>query len=91
MANSTKNILFIVEGEKDEVTFLKKIWDVYFGNSAYNYKIYVYNTSIYELYEDIMEDPEYLAVLSILKSKEIDEDRKRILGQKFTDIFLIFD
>lgn len=91
MVNSTRNILFIFEGEVDEVALFKQIERVYFHNYGLKFEIYTYKTSIYELYDELCINDEYIDIISILLSKENDQEMITKLSQKFTDIYLIFD
>ncbi len=81
-----KNILFIVEGEATEVTFLKRIAKKIPG---YAYLIYSYKTCIYELYEELILD-EYLDILLTLREKS-KKNRKNLFDKNYTDIYLVFD
>lgn len=87
-----KNILIIVEGEKADFKLMENITDIFL---SLQYKIWTYKTNIYDLYtrltngyEDELGD---LELLDVLREKETDEEIKRILSQRYTDILLIFD
>ncbi len=83
-----KPVLFIVEGERTEVSVLKRINSVLecFGD----YHIYSYKTAIYELYEELSMD-DNLDLQLTLKSKTSNKDERRILEMRYVAVFLIFD
>lgn len=87
MAN-TADILFIVEGKVAEPTLIDKL--LYVFNIHEKYTIYSYETSIYELYEELLLD-EDLDVALTLREKERDKRKKKKLSNKFLAIYLIFD
>lgn len=91
---SNNNVLFIVEGESDEVQFLKNLFQKCF--SKQNYQIYSYKTNIHVLaqvlyneYPNFEEDE--IDVKLVLRSLETNDHKRRILSQKYRDVFLIFD
>ena len=92
MQNS--KILFIVEGENDEVAFVKRLLAKCYAN--HHYEIYSYRCNIHVLAQTLIneypsfEDDE-VDIQLILKSKEIENSKRRILSQKYQDVFLIFD
>lgn len=83
-------ILFIVEGAVDEPEIIKLINDKLNIGENLNINIYSYQTSIYELYEDLVID-EYLDIVLHLRSKEEDKRQKEMLSKNFQAIYLIFD
>jgi len=83
-----KQVLFIVEGERTEVSILKKINTIL--ECCGDYHIYSYKTAIYELYEELRID-ENLELQLTLKSKTLNNDERTILEMRFVAIFLIFD
>ncbi len=90
MANlqSKKNILFIVEGEKTEPGLIYHLQRVFKVDIEYN--VYSYETSIYELYDSLSEDKD-LDIVLLLKELTIDPDKRKILSNRFTNIYLLFD
>lgn len=87
-------VLFIVEGESDEVQFLKRMFQKCF--SVQNYEIYSYKTNIHVLaqllyneYPDFESDE--IDIKLVLRSMEKNEYKREILSQKYRDIYLIFD
>lgn len=88
--NRTRKILLIVEGAKSEFElFMKAISEFEFSS---DFKIYVYNTNIYELYERMFlgneSELDYLDLLTTLKSRDSNDS---VLNEKFTDVLLVFD
>lgn len=90
MANSSyrENILFIVEGERSEPNLIYHLQRAF--QIADEFKIFSYETSIYELYDELSLD-EYLDIVLFLKEKTTDTDKKQILSNKFSKIYLLFD
>ena len=90
MANSKyrENILFIVEGEKSEPNLIYHLQRAF--QIADEFKIFSYETSIYELYDELSLD-EYLDIVLFLKEKTTDIDKKQTLSNKFSKIYLLFD
>lgn len=87
-------ILFIVEGENDEVLFIKKMLSVCNPNIVYEIysyccNIHVLSQILYNEYPDFEVDE--IDIQLVLKSKEKDEEKKKLLEQRFRDIFLVFD
>lgn len=84
-------ILVIVEGEKTDVRLMKHLLSMYGLDKKH--EIVSYNTNIYTLYNDMFrdDDPESYDILQVLKSRELDEDKKRIFDEEYSDILLIFD
>ena len=86
------NILFITEGLTDEPTFLEKMFCIFHPNKSYN--IYSYTTSIHTLVDKLFIEGELDKNLDIrltLKEKETNKEKRKILSQKYKDIFLVFD
>ena len=89
-----KRILFIVEGEHDEVRFLNSLYSTCFSGN--NYQIYSYRTNIHILalvlnteYPDFMNHE--IDIRLLLRSKEQDEQKRELLSQTYSDIYLVFD
>lgn len=87
-------ILFIVEGETDEVNFLGQLYSQW--NRRQKYEIYSYKTNIhvlaqvlYDEYPNFEEDEVDIKLL--LCSMEQDSSQKEILLNKYRDVYLIFD
>ena len=79
------NILFITEGPEDEKDFLEKMFDICYKYKKY--EIYSYNTTIHTLVDILFDEDIKLT----LRENEKDEEKRKILSQKYTEIFLIFD
>ncbi len=87
-------ILFIVEGENDEVSFIRKMLSICrpsVGYEFYSYKcnIHVLAQVLYNEYPDFESDE--IDIQLVLKSKEDNKGKKDLLSQRFRDIFLVFD
>ncbi len=86
------NILFITEGPVDEKEFLEKMFNVCYSDKKYT--IYSYNTTIHTLISKLFENgniDEDLDIKLALRENEKDEEKRKILSQKYTETFLIFD
>ncbi len=87
------NILFITEGPEDEKDFLEKMFDICYKYKKY--EIYSYNTTIHTLVDILFDEDgnidEDLDIKLTLRENEKDEEKRKILSQKYTEIFLIFD
>ena len=87
----TRTVLFIVEGEKSEPQFLRKLWNTCPGPEV---KTYSYGTNLHRLIKDLFSEgylDEDLDIQRHLLSEETDEDKKRLLEGTYNDIFMIFD
>ncbi len=89
-----KSILVIVEGESDEVKFLRTLFQNCYKKA--DYKIYTYRTNIHilaqELYNNYSDfDEDETDIRLILASLEQNAEKRRILLSKYTDVYLIFD
>lgn len=87
-------ILFIVEGDNDEVSFLRRLLAKCF--TGHDYEIYSYRCNIhvlaqvlYDEYPDFEEDE--IDIQLVLKSKETDKHKRFLLSQRYRDVFLVFD
>ena len=88
---SERKVLFIVEGSRGEPRLLRRLHDVLFGTTPEN--IYWHGTVIYDLLSRMFEngDVDDLDVVSVLRESVTDPDRRRILKQELTDVYLVFD
>lgn len=87
-------ILFIVEGESDEVAFLDRLYSECFGKRSYD--VYTYKTNIHSLAQILYNEyPDFdqgdIDIQLVLKSKEEDEEKRKVLEQRYSDVYLIFD
>lgn len=88
---SDRRVLFVVEGEKDDPRFLKKMHELLLGTKPDN--IFSFGASIHQLFRKIFVDgriDEDLDLTSVLM-EDADEEEQEILKQDFSDIYLIFD
>lgn len=88
---SKKRVLLIVEGEKSEPKLFRKLFEEY--GLDVEYEIYTYGTTIHELYERMFAkgDPDDLSLLSVLKERENDPDKLKMLDGDYSDVLLVFD
>lgn len=87
-----KRILFIVEGDTDEPEFFKQAKAVFYHE--YEIEYYTYCTSIHDLIDALFQDEQLdkdIDIRRTLRAKEKDPEKKDILKEKYTDIFLVFD
>lgn len=93
MSSKTK-VLIITEGKKTEPKLYRKAFELF---PLFNkYEIYSYKANAYDLYgylEPYWNDGSLEAsdFLQILQEHEQNEEKKTILRQDFSDVFLIFD
>lgn len=91
---SDRKILFIVEGEVDEPKFIKKIFDICASRQVYEF--YVYKTNLHTFARRLEEEyPDFdkteIDIQRVLYSYERSCEAKKVLSQRYTDVFLVFD
>lgn len=91
---SSRNLLFVVEGENDEPAFLRRLFLTCYPSQSY--QTYTYRTNLHVLAAHLERDypnfdREEIDIRLILRSYEKSDDRKKVLSLNYTDIFLIFD
>jgi len=87
-----KEVLIITEGEVDEVKVLNKFFEIF--NIRKLPTIVPYQTDIYSLYHSMLKDEECLddiSILTHLRSREKDEEKKKIFNKNYSDVLLFFD
>ncbi len=91
MKNEKTKILMIVEGKKTDERLMKHLLTVY--GISLSHQIVSYKTNIYALYNQMFKggSPEAFDILQLLKSREPDEEKKKIFDIHYSDIILIFD
>ena len=91
MKDKMAKVLIVTEGVKPETKIMNSLFEVYEIDAKHN--IVHYGTDIYALYNSMFSDgsPEDMDLLQVLKSREIDVNKKAVLEQKFTDMLLVFD
>lgn len=85
-------ILFIVEGQNDEVNFIKRLFTK--CNKLQKYEIVPYKTNLHNLAQMLIKNDtidESLDIRQVLKENETDKQQLSKLSQDFSDIILIFD
>ena len=89
---SERRILFVVEGSRGEPRFLRKMYQVLFGDNIEN--IVWYGTAIHDLLERMFpegaEDPE-LDLISVLRETVKDQSQRDMLEKEYSDVYLVFD
>lgn len=89
---SKKRILAIVEGEKADYKLMQHLFDLFYDQEYY---VFPYRTNLYSLYNSFelndKDDFEALDTIQVLKSMEVNIEKRKQLSEKFTDIILIFD
>ena len=89
-----KKILLIVEGQTDEPAFFKCLFNTCYRHGLY--EVFSYNTNVHVLAQYLHEEyPDFdtteIEIKSVLAVKEKDLQRKKILLDTYTDVYLIFD
>lgn len=84
----TRDILFIVEGKKTEPLLVDSFNKHLSLGTKTN--IFVYGTTIYDLYDKLSED-DYLNIALFLKSIAKNKRDREMLSKSFQGIYLIFD
>lgn len=87
----SKSALYIVEGERSEPRFLKKMWKTYMNRKVDTYS---YCTNIHVLIDILYVDgrlDEDLDILRCLRGFEKDPEKREILSKEYNDVFLVFD
>lgn len=84
-------ILVLVEGERMDAHVMDLLLEKY--GIAKTHKIVSYNTNIYTLYNAMFKNgnPDDYDLLSVLKEREHDEQKKLIFDVEYSDIILVFD
>ena len=85
-------ILFIVEGENDEVKFINQLFQK--CNISQKYEIVPYKTNLHNLANLLLVNnklDESLDIKNVLKEIAKDEKDKERLSQDFSDVILVFD
>lgn len=88
---SERRVLFIVEGERDESRFLRRMYSILTGTKPEN--IYVYGATVHQLLRKIAVDgriDDDLDIVSVLMEDASDSEME-VLDRKFSDVYLIFD
>ena len=89
-----KKILLIVEGDNDEVKFLRGIFNKCMKKTEY--KIYSYRTTIHVLAQELYGhyndfDKGDVDIKLVLASLEEDTKKRKLLHDAYSDVFLVFD
>lgn len=89
-----RKILLIVEGDDDEVKFLRGVFNK--CSKKTEYKIYSYRTTIHALAQELYNnyndfDNGDIDIKLVLASLEKDSQKKKLLLDDYSDVFLVFD
>ena len=89
-----KNVLLIVEGDADEVKFYNRLFSKFMKKVTY--KFYSYRTNIHILAQELYNkyndfDKGNIDIKLILASLETDKKKIKLLREKYSDVFLVFD
>ena len=88
----SKSALMVVEGGRTEVRLFSRLLTMYLPSNRA--EIYTYNTTLYELAEQMFQGDELdddLDLIQVLKESKTGPADRKVLEQKFTDIYLVFD
>lgn len=90
----SKKILLIVEGESDEPRFFRRLFKCCYRKAEY--KFYPHRTNLHVLAQELVKNyPDFendnIDIRLVLASIESDEDRKQVLKETYSDIYLVFD
>lgn len=86
-----RRVLVIVEGAKQEVRLMKRMFEVY--GLDLDYEIYSYETNIHELYERMFlgtDSPGELSLMGVLKERARPSER-HMFDEDYSDVLLVFD
>lgn len=86
----SRNILIVVEGKVSEVKVFNKIGALFFDKKT-KLQFFTYQSNIYSLYQQIKKYKEFTSTIDILKEIAQDEESKKFLNIKFSEIYLVFD
>lgn len=86
-----KQTLILVEGKRKDSALMERLFEVYFPNTEKN--IVAYETNIYALYGQLISEYSdgFSDLLMHLRSREPDEERKKIFDKRYSEILLVFD
>lgn len=92
MSSVSRKILFITEGPVDELHLLKSICkDLH---AIEEYEFYSYRTDFHQFARLLIPENELdenLDILLTLKSQETNDENRKLLSQKYTDVYIVFD
>ena len=89
-----RKVLLIVEGEADEVRFFRRIFKSCYRTLDYSF--YSYRTNLHVLAQELYNNyPDFesdnIDIRLVLASIESDLNKKKLLKDQYSDVFLIFD
>lgn len=90
----SKKVLLIVEGEADEVRFFRQLFKCCYR--TLDFRFYSYKTNLHVLAQELYNNyPDFendnIDIRLVLSSLETDEKKKKILKEKYSDVYMIFD
>ena len=90
----SKKILLVVEGESDEVKFIRGLFEKCFKKA--DYQFYSYKATIHTLSQELYNKyPDFdegdIDIRLILASLESNKEKKEMLLDKYSDVYMVFD
>ena len=90
----SKKILLVVEGESDEVKFIRGLFEKCFRKA--DYQFYSYKATIHTLSQELYNKyPDFdegdIDIRLILASLESNKEKKEMLLDKYSDVYMVFD
>jgi hypothetical protein len=91
MENKKSKILILVEGARTDLRLMEHLLKIY--GIDRKHEVVSYNTNIYTLYNEMFKDnePATMDILQLLKEREKDSTKKKLLDERYSDVLLIFD
>lgn len=87
-----REVLIITEGEVSEEKLLNKFFELF--DIKRSPTVVSYKTDIYSLYHSMLKEEECLEDISILthlRSREKDIEKKKVFNKNYSDVLLFFD
>ena len=90
----SRHVLLIFEGEKTELNYYQSLKKAFFDQDETAVCVCVFGNDVYELSEELLEDPDLDVVELLRESKTQPKNQEALAGisrHKFTEIYLFFD
>lgn len=90
----SRHVLLIFEGEKTELNYYQSLKRAFFDQDETAVCVCVFGNDVYELSEELLEDPDLDVVELLRESKTQPKNQEALAGisrHKFTEIYLFFD
>lgn len=90
----SRKVLLIVEGEADEIRFFRQLFKCCY--QKLDFYFYSYRTNLHVLAQELFNnypnfENEDIDIRLVLASLEKDDNKKKLLRDNYSDIFMIFD